>query len=72
MTDHESHTYEGLCPDALNGPDSRQPGCPACESMPRLERVGVVACAHGLPYAQWDDVEVPWGTVLYVLREDGQ
>lgn len=35
-----------------------------------LERVGVVAAdPHGLPFALWDDVEVPWNAELYVFGE---
>lgn len=34
------------------------------------QRVGVVAAdQHGLPFALWDDVEVPWNAELYVRSD---
>jgi len=27
------HLYEGRCPDSINGPDSRDPACPACRAI---------------------------------------
>lgn len=30
------HAYIELCPDAVNGFDSRDPECPACQQLERL------------------------------------
>jgi hypothetical protein len=32
------HNYMGLCPDGLNGPNSRDPDCPVCQALNRVEK----------------------------------
>ena len=31
------HLYAGRCPDSVNGPDSRDPDCPACQAIAEAE-----------------------------------
>ena len=31
------HLYEGRCPDYVNGPESRDPDCPACQAIAEAE-----------------------------------
>jgi len=31
------HLYEGRCPDYVNGPESRDPDCPACQAIAAAE-----------------------------------
>ena len=31
------HLYAGRCPDSVNGPDSRDPDCPACQAIAAAE-----------------------------------
>ena len=31
------HLYEGRCPDSVNGPESRDPDCPACQAIAAAE-----------------------------------
>ena len=31
------HLYAGLCPDSVNGPESRDPDCPACQAIAAAE-----------------------------------
>lgn len=31
------HSYNGLCPDSINGPRSRDPDCPACRVLSAAE-----------------------------------
>lgn len=38
-TDARPHTYsDGLCPDRVEGPDTRDPECPACQAITRALR----------------------------------
>lgn len=32
-TNEMPHLYNGLCPDAIEGHDSRDPDCPACKAI---------------------------------------
>ena len=31
------HLYAGRCPDSVNGPESRDPDCPACQAIAEAE-----------------------------------
>ena len=31
------HLYAGRCPDSVNGPESRDPDCPACQAIAAAE-----------------------------------
>ena len=37
------HDYMGLCPDSIEGHDSRDPKCPACRVLIEADTVCVVA-----------------------------
>lgn len=34
-----AHTYNGRCPDAVEGSRSRDPNCPACQVIAQADRV---------------------------------
>lgn len=36
-TGESPHLYEGRCPDYVNGPESRDPDCPACQAIAAAE-----------------------------------
>ena len=31
------HVYEGSCPDVVEGPEPRDPGCPVCQWLDRVD-----------------------------------
>ena len=39
------HINAGLCPDSINGPDSRDPACPACRAIAEADADSKLACA---------------------------
>ena len=37
----KEHDYQGLCPDSVNGWQSRDPACPECQRLVRLANASV-------------------------------
>lgn len=37
--DRMPHLYQGRCPDRVEGPESRDPDCPACRALNRAQEL---------------------------------
>jgi len=67
------HVFNGLCPDSIEGPDVRDPDCPACQALmgvtqAKSEAVGVVLPGNGY-LAEVPD-GLPPGTKLYAAPQE--
>ena len=61
------HLYEGRCPDYVNGPESRDPDCPACQAISAAEaqqagpvrpKVSFIPSVENMPMARSIDDEM--------------